>query len=83
MGVDVAPVVQLAALQPRGAGQRLPAVAGAKDDEGAWQRREGEEVGLVFGDENALNGQGQGRKAGGIEGDVGQGGERHGGKRSG
>src|SRR5690606_41900927 len=56
VGVDVTPVVQLASMQPRGARQRLPTVARAEDRDGVRRWREGEEVGLVFGDEDALDG---------------------------
>ena len=50
MGVNVAPVVHTAFMQPSSARQRLPTVAGAKNDDGSRHLREGEEVGLVLGD---------------------------------
>jgi hypothetical protein len=42
-------------MQPSGARQRLPTVARAKCDDGARHFREGEEVGLVLGDEESLD----------------------------
>jgi multidrug resistance protein len=56
VGVDVAPVVQLASMQPLGARQRFPTVACAEDDDGVRRWREGEEVGFVLGDEDTLDG---------------------------
>lgn len=56
VGIDVAPVEQLASMQPSGARQRLPTVARAEYDDGARHLKEGEEVGLVLGDEDSLAG---------------------------
>ena len=73
VGVDVAPVVDGAVLQPLGAGERLPAVAGAEDHDGLVDAGEGEEVGLVLGDEDARHVESQAGEAVGVEGEVGAG----------
>jgi len=72
VGVDVAPVVPLASMQPPGARECFRTVARTEDDDGSRHGREGEEVGLVLGDEDALDGQRQRREAGGVTCDVGQ-----------
>ncbi len=72
VGVDIAPIVQATLMQPGGACQCLPTVAGAEDNDGPRHPWEGEEVGLVFGDEDKLDGQGKRRKASQVERDVSQ-----------
>ena len=71
VGVEVAPIEQLASVQPIGARQCVPAVAGAEDHDGSGHRRKGQEVGLVLGDEDASDGQVKRRKTSGVEREVG------------
>src|SRR5690554_413441 len=70
MGVDVAPVIQLAELQPVASLQLLEAVPGTEQDHRASGRGEGEEVDLVFGDENLRGRAAQFTEAVGIERDI-------------
>ena len=56
VGVDVAPVVDVAIPDPPGLGEQLRGlVAGAEDDQGTPDLREGQVVDLVLGDEHRLD----------------------------
>ncbi|OIQ69354.1 hypothetical protein GALL_490480 [mine drainage metagenome] len=70
MGVDVAPVVQAAAVQPTGIGQHLKTITCAKKHQTARQGWKGQKVDLVFSKEHPADRQLEPGKVGLGQGDV-------------
>ena len=55
MGINVAPVVDAALVEPRGLGQHLKPVPGAEDDYAVPQVWKGQKVDLVFSDKYTVD----------------------------
>ncbi len=51
VGVDIAPVVDAATLEPFGPAQHLESVSGAEDDQALLPLRKGQKVDLILGNE--------------------------------
>jgi hypothetical protein len=52
MRVDIPPVVDRAFMKPMGACETFESVARAEDGQAVWNRRQGQEIGFIFSDEN-------------------------------
>ena len=57
VGIDIAPVIDLALPQPACLRQYVETIAGTEDQQAVCNRRKGEKIDLVFGDEDARNTQ--------------------------
>jgi len=55
VSVDISPIVRFAKFKPAGFGKSIPAISRTENDYCAGNRREGQEVGFVFRDEDLSN----------------------------